>query len=231
MKESKQAARVLFIGKAGDRYSESAAQFVLEHFESPEVIFSRRSDPFPTALLKWNGDLLISYLSQWIIPAALLQQAKVAAINFHPGPPEYPGIGCTNFAIYNGEKIFGVTCHHMQARVDTGSIIAVKRFPILPEDSVYTITQQCYRQIAGLFLEMMDHFILQGTFPQSEESWTRKPFTRKQLNELCVLRPGMSDEEIQLRLRATTYGNEIWASVLAGDRLIPYAEAQKEGLI
>ncbi len=231
MEQLKHSSKVLFIGKAGDPHSESAAAYITLHFESPKIIFSRRSDPFPAELLEWKGDLLISYLSQWIIPAALLEKARVAAINFHPGPPEYPGIGCTNFAMYHGEKTFGVTCHHMQARVDTGSIIAVRRFTILPIDTVYSITQHCYRLIRQLFTEMMEYFMQHGAFPQSGESWTRKPFTRKQLNELCILHPEMSPEEIRLRLKVTTFGDEIWAQVKTGDRVIPYNEAVKEGLI
>ena len=228
---SKGDLKILFIGKAGDPWSESAADLTRKHFPGARIVFSRRSDPFPANLLEWEGDLLISYLSQWIIPAALLGKAGIAAINFHPGPPEYPGIGCTNFAIYNGEKEFGVTCHHMQAKVDTGSIIAVRRFPVAADDTVYTVTQNCYRAIGELYREMLTWFITHHSFPVSEENWTRKPFTRKQLNELCLLQPGMSAEEIALRLKATTYGTEIWAQVETGGKIMPYPDALRDGII
>ena len=125
-----QRLRILFIGKADDLFSRQAAEFILTHYPSAKIIYSARQQPFPQELLSWKGDLIISYLSQWIIPQILLQRAAIAAINFHPGPPEYPGIGCTNFAIYNGADEFGVTCHHMVSKVDTGDIIAVKRFPV-----------------------------------------------------------------------------------------------------
>src|SRR4030095_109021 len=101
-----------------------------------KIVYSERSQPFPQDLHNWKGDLIISYLSQWIIPQLLLEKAAVAALNFHPGPPEYPGIGCTNFAIYDNVDEFGVTCHHMAARVDTGKIIAVKRFPVYESETV-----------------------------------------------------------------------------------------------
>lgn len=84
---------------------------------------------------------MISYLCPWILPEHLLERAKVASVNFHPGPPEYPGIGCTNFAIYNQEVIFGMTCHHMATRVDTGKIVAVRRFPLFPTDTVLSLTE------------------------------------------------------------------------------------------
>ena len=231
MEASNGALKILFIGKAGDPWSEAAADHTRSHFPAAEIIFSRRTDPFPAHLNDWEGDLLISYLSQWIIPASLLNRARIAAINFHPGPPEYPGIGCTNFAVYHGEKEFGVTCHHMKAQVDTGSIIAVRRFPVSEDDTVFSITQKCYRAIGELFREMLAWFIDHHSFPESEESWRRKPFTRKQLNELCVLHPGMIAEEIALRLKATTYGTEIWAMVETGGKKIPYPDALREGII
>jgi len=104
MSSNKCKLKVLFIGKADNFYAKAAAEFIRVHFENPEIVFSKRQDPFPEQLYEWRGDLLISYLAQWIIPNRLLANADLAAINLHPGPPEYPGIGCTNFAVYNEEK-------------------------------------------------------------------------------------------------------------------------------
>ncbi len=78
----------------------------------------------------WQGDYIISYLSRWVVPAELLERARRAAVNFHPASPDYPGIGCNNFALYENAAEYGVTCHHMAPRVDSGEIIAVRRFPV-----------------------------------------------------------------------------------------------------
>ncbi len=211
MESSKSQLKVLFIGKAEDHHSRVAADFIGLHFKDALIVFSKRTDPFPAQLNDWEGDLLISYLAQWIIPAGLLARAKYAAINFHPGPPEYPGIGCTNFAIYNGEKEFGITCHHMIARVDSGSMVAVRRFPVFDTDTVYSVTQRCYNEILHLFFELMSGIIVGKVLPQSNETWKRKPYTRKQLNQLCELSADMDKAEIDRRVRATTYGNKVWA--------------------
>ena len=207
----KKAPVILFIGKAEDHFSKIAADYIRLHFEEATIVFSKRSDPFPNELFGWEGDFIISYLSQWIIPGPLLEKARVAAINLHPGPPEYPGIGCTNFAVYNEEKDFGITCHHMMSRVDSGTIIAVRRFPIWPGDTVYSITQRCYLEILRLFYELVDMLLKGHELPVSGESWKRKPYTRKQLNELCELTADMSQKEIDRRVKATTYGNKVWA--------------------
>ena len=104
----------------------------------------------------------------------------MAALNFHPGPPEYPGIGCTNFAVYDGANEFGITCHHMLSKVDTGDIIAVKRFPVFESDTVFTITQRCYSYIINLFYEIF-YLLMNGkALPVSEEQWKRKPYLRKE---------------------------------------------------
>jgi methionyl-tRNA formyltransferase len=147
--------KILFIGKENDTNSRRAGDFVSLHFKNTTILTGKRVDDFPEDATKWKGDIIISYLSQWIIPSAVLENASVAALNFHPGPPEYPGIGCTNFAIYNREKIFGVTCHHMAAQVDTGRIVAVKRLPLFENDTVYSITRRCYAIILALFYEIL----------------------------------------------------------------------------
>lgn len=223
--------KVLFIGKADDQYSSIAATFIKEHFSDAKIVFSKRTEEIPADVKGWEGDLLISYLAQWIIPAQLLKQTKFAAINFHPGPPSYPGIGCTNFAVYNNETEFGITCHHMLEKVDSGLIIAVNRFSVMPIDTVYSITQRCYIEILHVFYMVMDSLLKTGQLPVSHEIWTRKPYTRRQLNELCLLHPEMTSTEMAKRLKATTYGSKIWAKVLDGQEIISYEEALKKGIL
>jgi methionyl-tRNA formyltransferase len=141
------------------------------------------------------------------VPAAWLARVQVAAINFHPGPPEYPGIGCTNFALYEGATHYGVTCHHMAANVDAGAIIRVARFPIAPTDSVWSLTQRSYAYLAVVFYEIIDLIVAGAPLPRSPERWTRRPFRRSELNALCRLTAQMSEEEVKRRLRATTFPN------------------------
>ena len=198
---------ILFFGKNDDFYCEKAQQFISLNFPEAVIVTGTRSDPFPAVCAEWEGDFLISYLSPWIIPESLLRRARVAAINFHPGPPEYPGIGCTNFAIYNNEPLFGVTCHHMDATPDTGRIIAVKRFPLFETDTVYSLTQRCYAHILTLFYEVTSDILTGKELPKSNETWTRRPYKRSELNALCRIEPGMSPDEIKRRLRAVTFPN------------------------
>ena len=163
-------------------------------------------DPLPDEIRQWEGDYLISYLSRWVVPEELLKHAKKAAINFHPASPEYPGIGCNNFALYENAGQYGVTCHHMAAKVDTGKIIAVRRFPVHPEDDVAALLTRTYENQIALFFEIAQLMADGKELPVSSEKWTRPPFTRKQFNELFKITPDMSKEEIARRVRAVSYG-------------------------
>ncbi len=195
---------VLFIKK-----DKPATGEVIEYLSkrSDDFIFyaGAREDGFPEEAVISFQDILISYLSPWVIPEGTLKNTRLWNINFHPGPPEYPGIGCFNFAIYNGEKSYGVTAHLMDKSVDSGKIIAVKRFPLLPSDSVHSLSVKSYECMLSLFREVMDLVLAKGEIPDCGEKWQRKAYRREDLEDLCRIDPGMGKEEIEKRIKATTY--------------------------
>lgn len=197
---------ILILGKdREDFYFEKAMAFLAQNFNDYEIVLAKQGQKLPDEVKKWRGDYLISYLCPWVIPAEVLESTKVANINFHPGPPEYPGSGCTNFALYNQEKVYGVTCHYMAPVVDSGKIIAVKRFPILESDSVYSITQRCYAFMLTLFYEVMTKIKLGQQLPETKEKWTRKAYQYKDFQELKRIDPNMDLDEIKRRVRAANY--------------------------
>jgi methionyl-tRNA formyltransferase len=218
--------KVLFLRKKDNEYAQRAEDFIKTNFQNVLVFSGGRKDKLSENVLNWKGDLMVSFISSWIYPQTLLNNAGYAAINFHPGSPEYPGTGCTNFAVYERAKEYGVTCHHMKAAVDSGGIIQVKRFAISDEDTVYGITQQCYKLIEESFYEMMGLILKGEPLPLTNEAWKRKPYTRKQLDELCHIQPGMSEEEINKRIKATTYKTP-WAFTKIGNRIFKLTDNKK----
>ena len=197
---------ILFLGKADDPYSARALEFCRAHSAQVTACLGRWDEPLPALAKEWQGDFIISYLSRWVVPADLFNKAGRAAINFHPASPEYPGIGCNNFALYEGAKEYGVTCHHMTAKVDTGGIIAVSRFPIYDADTVASLLERTYEHQIALFLEIAGLIFSGQGLPASSEQWTRAPFTRKQFNELFRITPEMSADEVARRIRAVSFG-------------------------
>lgn len=196
---------ILFIGKRNDPYTDDAADTVGQLFENAVVIRLARGQRLPESVTSWAGDWLVSYLCPQVLPGSLLERASLGAINFHPGPPEYPGIGCTNFAIYNGEKEYGVTCHFMEPQVDSGGIIEVSRLPIYEADTVYTLTRRCYAYQIRLFHEVMHRILAEGGLQPNGLQWQRKAYTSRDFRELYTITPSMSEAEIARRTRAVTF--------------------------
>jgi methionyl-tRNA formyltransferase len=198
---------LLFLGKAEDPDCVRALDFCERNFAPVVACLGRWGDPLPERARTWQGDYIISYLSRWVLPAELLERARKAAVNFHPASPDYPGIGCNNFALYENAALYGVTCHHMAPRVDSGEIIAVRRFPIHPEDDVAALLQRTYENQIALFLEIAPIMAEGRPLPSGAEGWTRAPFTRKEFNDLFRITPDMPKEEIVRRIRAVSYGS------------------------
>lgn len=194
----------LFI-KREHPFTQEAQEFLGSKVDSLKVYKGMRGDPFPEDAIDEEFDIVFSYLSQWIIPETVLHRTRLWNINFHTGPPKYPGIGCTNFAIYNEENEFGITAHIMEAKVDTGRIIGVKMFALNKEDTVFTLTQKCYEAIFEIFKETVNYILEHQKLPQTDEMWQRKPYTRKELEELCRIDLSMNEEEVNKRIKATTY--------------------------
>ena len=161
--------KVLFLGKNNDTYTLKALNHLKLLFTDVEFYLGDWGDPLPADTSFWEGQILISYKSRWIVPKNLLDKAKEVSINFHPASPDYPGIGCVNFALYENAKEYGSTCHHMNPKVDTGDIIKVVKFPIYPSDNVETLLKRTYEHQLILFYEMIDYLYSGKKLPKSNE--------------------------------------------------------------
>ncbi|MFA5039030.1 MAG: formyltransferase family protein [Candidatus Omnitrophota bacterium] len=179
--------------------------FLKRHYEHVCVFTGTRADAFPLKAYRLRCDICISYMSPWIIPQKFLSTVKKFAINFHPGTPDYRGIGCTNFAIYDNVTRYGVTAHLMTSRVDSGPIVSVKYFPVSSEDSLVDVTRKCYELIPKQFREVFRHYIRHGELPRARETWGRRLYTRKELDELCRIHESMDAGEVGRRVRATDF--------------------------
>lgn len=195
---------VLFLAKANDSRSIVAAEYLRAMGCNLQCHFGSWGDPFPSLAQSWRGDIIVSYLSRWVVPQKLLDNAKTA-INFHPAPPEYPGVGGVNWALYEQAKSFGVTCHHMAARVDTGPVIAVRRFSTFPLDTVSSLSERAWTHQLVLFYEIMPTVIVGAPLPKSSEQWNGRVRSRKEFNALCVVDLASDPADALRRIRATTY--------------------------
>ena len=212
--------KVLFLGKKNDTNTTNAASVLKENFLEVFTYFGDWGDPFPEDLIYWNGEIIISYLSRWKIPKSLLDKTELC-INFHPGSHEFPGIGCTNFALYNEAKIYGVCCHHISEDIDAGSIISVDPFPILPTDNVKSLLDKTYAYQMVQFYKIIDYIIQGKELPSSSLNWKRKPYKRSEFEELKIISTEMNEKEVAKRIRATSYG-QFQPKIVIGNHTFDY---------
>ena len=114
----KSNAKVLLICRYQDKFSLKFYKDLKYYFKSVEIFYSKKYDEKITKKIKnWKGDYIFSFRSLLILPDSIIKNAKVAAINFHPGPPKYRGVGCLNYALYNEENYYGVTALLMKKKL------------------------------------------------------------------------------------------------------------------
>jgi folate-dependent phosphoribosylglycinamide formyltransferase PurN len=72
-------------------------------------------------------------------------------INVHPSLlPKYKGLNVVERAMEAGETVTGCTVHYVTEELDGGTIIAQQEVPILPDDTVESLTQAIQRMEYGL---------------------------------------------------------------------------------
>tara|TARA_Y100000741_G_C18199107_1_gene536870 strand:+ start:332 stop:991 length:660 start_codon:yes stop_codon:yes gene_type:complete len=197
--------KICFLTKLEKPGSKEALCFLKKYSKNIDVFAGSVEDPLPDSLLKIDYDLLISYISPWIVPKNVLNKTKKWNINFHPGPPEYPGIGCFNFAIYDSANQFGVTAHIMKPKVDSGKIIGVKRFLMNKDETVESLSIKTYNAQLNLFKKTLDYVFVNKCLPNYNDTWKKKPYKRSELEQLATIDLNMDQAEIDKRIRAAYY--------------------------
>lgn len=153
----------LFFGKRDCTYSEQAHALLKQlGFEVTAIWSKSRMERLPENIHAWHGDYIFCFRSYFILPLSLIHKAVIAAINFHPGPPEYPGSGCLNWALYDNAKQYGVTAHLMTEKIDNGAIVECRRFPILPKDDVGSLLAKAHRETYVMLADIVTGLAEEG---------------------------------------------------------------------
>jgi methionyl-tRNA formyltransferase len=159
-----------------------ARGFVEAMFEHVEPIFWNAGEPYPSHVDDWQGEWILSFRGDLILSPTVLRKASKGALNFHPAPPAYRGIGSHCYAIYNRDTQFGVTCHHINERIDAGRIIQVNRFPIAPDEPASSLAMRAGAYCLTLFYDIVTEYVLTGRMlPESSEKWGTELYTHKKL--------------------------------------------------
>ena len=166
-----------------------------------------RGEVLPSEALKWEGDYIFSFRTHFIPRENLLSKAKFGALNFHPGPPEYPGSASVNFALLDGATSYGATAHLMSETVDSGVILRSTKFEISLTYSVREILAETHIHCVNLMLYYIDLISNEKCDFNSEnyhsgEVWRGKPRRIRELQALERINPNIGKSELEVLVRA-----------------------------
>src|SRR6195952_1424718 len=145
---------------------------------------------------------LIAYVTPEIVSADTLARLGYGAINFHPGPPDYPGWAPSHFALYQRATEFGATVHFMVEQVDAGPIIDVARFPIPADISVLGLEGLAYGHLAQLFWRMAKSLASETAAPPALAiAWGRRKYSRRAYRAICDIPLDIAKDEFERRIK------------------------------
>jgi methionyl-tRNA formyltransferase len=183
-----------------------------EQFALPQVLLGHNPClamiPVGTAaeLMALDPDILrcarlIAFATSEVVPKIVLSQLGYGAINFHPGPPSYPGWAPAHFALYDRAPEFGATAHVMVEQVDAGPIVDVEMFPVPSGISVLGLEGLAYAHLAQLFWRMARSLATEAAPPPALAArWGGRKYSRRIYREICDIPLDIPRDELIRRL-------------------------------
>lgn len=102
-------------------------------------------------------DVVVSVSCPQIFGRELLSLPAHGCINVHSALlPHHRGMLPTFWALAEGETHTGVTVHYMSPGIDGGEIIAQRRIPIGPGETLHSLMAACKREAAEAVLETVE---------------------------------------------------------------------------
>jgi methionyl-tRNA formyltransferase len=112
---------------------------------------------FARRLKHYAVDVILNVHSLHLINKEILCVPTIGSFNLHPGPlPRYAGLNSVSWAIYHGERVYGVTIHEMVPEIDAGPIAYQAMFPIESSDNGFSVSAKCTREGLGLCRRLLD---------------------------------------------------------------------------
>jgi methionyl-tRNA formyltransferase len=174
-------------------------------------------------------DVVVSFLFWNLIREPLLSLGSIGCLNFHPAPlPDYRGVGGYNVAILEGLPEWGVSCHFVDERFDTGDLVEVERFAIDAEgETAFSLDLKSQEHLVSLFERVMQQALDGDSLPRSPQGEGRY-VTRAEFDELRMVRPG---DDLSRKLRAFWYPPWPGATIEVDGRRLTLVDEQLLGQV
>jgi methionyl-tRNA formyltransferase len=117
-----------------------AAEHVADDPEELDILFASSKHSLARMLRTYEVDLALCTGFPWLIPAEALAVPRLGIVNGHPSLlPRYRGPFPVAWAVRNGESEIGLSYHLMDAKFDTGNLLAQTSIPLAEDDTEQTL--------------------------------------------------------------------------------------------
>ena len=155
-----------------------------------------------------NYDYLISFLNTIYISKSVRKKIKINSFNFHPGPPEFPGFGCYNFALLNKVNSYGSTIHVINDKFDSGKIVNVKKFKIsYKKFNLEKLIGRTHENIIQQAKDFINDIQNRKLKIEGKLKWKKKAYTKKEFEIAREIKLSDSKKKILEKIKAFSYKN------------------------
>ena len=151
-------------------------------------------------------DYLISFLNSMYISKSVRKKIKISSFNFHPGPPEYPGFGCYNFALLDKVNFYGSTVHMINDKFDNGKILKVSKFKISYEKfNLEKLISKTHKNIIKQAKDFINDIQNKQLKIKGNFKWKKKAYTKKEFEIAREIKINDSKENVLKKIKAFSY--------------------------
>lgn len=163
---------------------------------------SFRSPESCRELASLKADVVVAAAYGKLLPKEVLQLSPWGCVNIHPSLlPRHRGPSPVAFTLLEGDAIGGVTLILLDEGMDSGPIIAQEEEPLLPQDTVETLTDRLFRRGARLLMRNLPLYCGGELVPRPQEE-ARATYARKLTKEDGVIQWGLPAVSLWRQVRA-----------------------------
>ncbi len=203
--------KILILCRKNDKNVNKLINFFKKNSNKVIIIWSkhpRENIKLSKYVLKNYFDYIVSFRNFYILKNNLIKRAKYAAINFHPSTPNYRGMGCINFALFDNKKNYGSTAHLIDEKIDHGKIINVTRFKIKKKFSLQTLLKKTHDNMLRQAINIFE--ILKGNpnklnsliAKSKKERWSKKVSTREDMEDFYEVEKTITYKNLLRKIKA-----------------------------
>ena len=165
----------------------------------PEKI---RTEEFLRQLKAFAPDLLVVAAYGRILPAAVLEAARLMSLNVHASLlPRHRGAAPIEAALLAGDRTTGVTIMRMTEQMDAGPILLQREIPIAPDETQATLKVKLAELGAEALLEALAKFA-RGEIRELAQDESKATYCRPVKKEDAIIDWSLDAARIEAMTRA-----------------------------